>query len=106
MQPITHIYSKGGAGETGISVCSNTTYPYSECSLLKKDDSSINPGNALMGSRRRLGPRSSCRFPSNHWRSFILLVAGGNHRAAGRRDYPRYAGSERVVDVWLHVAFL
>ena len=29
--------SKDGAGETGIFVCSNTTYAYSECFLLKKD---------------------------------------------------------------------
>ena len=53
-----------------------------------------------------VSPRSSCRFPSNHWRSFILLVAGGNHWAIGRRDCPRYARFENVVDVWLQVVFL
>ena len=46
MQLITHICSKGGAGETEIFVCSYTTYPNSVCSLLKKD---LKPGNALMG---------------------------------------------------------
>ena len=38
---------KGGAGETGIFVCNNSSCPYSECSL--RTDSRINPGNALMG---------------------------------------------------------
>ena len=36
----------------------------------------------------------------------MFLVAGGNHRAAGCRDYPRHAGFERVVDVWLQIVFV
>ena len=56
-----------------------------------------------MHPRRRFCPRSSCRLPSKPWRSLILLV-DGNHRAAGRRDYPRSSGFERVevVFVWPH----
>ena len=51
----------------------------------------------------RLCPRKSCRFPSNHWRSLIYLVVGGNHLAVGCRNYTRSAGLERVV--WLQVGF-
>ena len=29
----------------------------------------------------------------------MLFVVGGNHRPAGRRDYPRYAVFERVAVV-------
>ena len=36
---------------------------------------------------------------TNHWKSFILLVVGGSHRAVGRRDYPHYAGFEWIVVV-------
>ena len=31
----------------------------------------------------RLCPRKNCRFPSNHWRSLIYLVVGGNLLAVG-----------------------
>ena len=38
MQLMTHIFcSKGGTGEKGIFISNNTTFLYSECSLVKKD---------------------------------------------------------------------
>ena len=52
----------------------------------------------------RLCPRKSCRFPSNHGRSLIYLVVGGNHLAVGCRNYTSSAGLERVV--WLQVGVL
>ena len=39
--------------------------------------------------------RSNRSYLHNHAK-YVLLVAGGNHRAAGRRDFPRYGGTERV----------
>ena len=77
MQLITHVCSKGVAGENKFFVCSNTTYTLSK-GFRRKNDSSINPGNVLMGCTLAadLAPEAATVSPlsTGDPSSFMLMV--------------------------------